>query len=62
MAALARPVREGDSWLVRISMAQAGRWLVERGQVPEDQLKDVPKELTSQELDKEKTLRSGVKY
>ncbi len=50
MVALARRTREGGSWLVRISLAQVGRWLVERGQVPEADLKDVPKEFTSAEL------------
>ncbi len=50
MVALARRVREGGSWLVRISLAQTGRWLVGRGQVPEAELKDVPKEFTPEEL------------
>src|SRR5262247_3993769 len=50
MVALARRAREGGSWLVRISLAQTGRWLVGRGQVPEAQLKDVPKEFTPEEL------------
>jgi len=50
MVALARRAREGGSWLVRISLAQTGRWLVGRGQVPEAQLKDVPKEFTPDEL------------
>jgi len=52
MVALARRVREGGSWLVRISLAQTGRWLVGRGQVPEAELKDVPKEFTPAELDR----------
>jgi crotonobetainyl-CoA:carnitine CoA-transferase CaiB-like acyl-CoA transferase len=52
MVALARRTREGGSWLVRISLAQVGRWLVERGQVPEAELKDVPKEFTSAELER----------
>ena len=47
MVALARRAREGGSWLVRISLAQTGRWLVGRGQVPEAELKDVPKEFTA---------------
>ena len=34
MVALARRAREGGSWLVRISLAQTGRWLVGRGEVP----------------------------
>ena len=50
MVALARRTRQGGSWLVRISLAQTGRWLVERGQVPEVELKDVPKEFTPAEL------------
>ena len=52
MVALARRVREGGSWLVRISLAQTGRWLVGRGQVPETDLKDVPKEFTPEELER----------
>jgi len=52
MVALARRAREGGSWLVRISLAQTGRWLVGRGQVPEAQLKDVPKEFTAPELER----------
>src|SRR5215831_5020067 len=35
MVALGRRAREGGSWLVRISLAQTGRWLVGRGQVAE---------------------------
>ena len=50
LVALARRTREGGSWLVRISLAQVGRWLVERGQVPEAELKNVPKEFTAEEL------------
>jgi crotonobetainyl-CoA:carnitine CoA-transferase CaiB-like acyl-CoA transferase len=50
MVALARRAREGGSWLVRISLAQTGRWLVNRGQVPEAQLGDLPKEFTAAEL------------
>ena len=45
MVALARRAREGGSWLVRISLAQTGRWLVDRGEVPQAALKDVDKEL-----------------
>jgi crotonobetainyl-CoA:carnitine CoA-transferase CaiB-like acyl-CoA transferase len=50
MVALARRAREGGSWLVRISLAQTGRWLVGRGEVPEAQLRDVAKEFTADEL------------
>src|SRR5881398_2380040 len=52
MVALARRAREGGSWLVRISLAQTGRWLVGRGEVPKSDLKDVPKEFTSAELER----------
>jgi crotonobetainyl-CoA:carnitine CoA-transferase CaiB-like acyl-CoA transferase len=52
MVALARRAREGGSWLVRISLAQTGRWLVGRGQVPEIALKDVSKEFTPAELER----------
>jgi crotonobetainyl-CoA:carnitine CoA-transferase CaiB-like acyl-CoA transferase len=52
MVALARRAREGGSWLVRISLAQVGRWLVERGQVPEAELKDLTKEFTPAEIER----------
>lgn len=50
LVALGRRVREGGSWLVRCSLAQTGRWLVGRGQVPETELKEVPQEFTPEEL------------
>jgi len=50
MVALGRRAREGGSWLVRISLAQTGRWLVSRGQVPESALKNVPKDFTPEEI------------
>jgi crotonobetainyl-CoA:carnitine CoA-transferase CaiB-like acyl-CoA transferase len=50
MVALARRAREGGSWLVRISLAQTGRWLVGRGEVPEAELGSVPAEFTPAEL------------
>jgi crotonobetainyl-CoA:carnitine CoA-transferase CaiB-like acyl-CoA transferase len=52
MVALARRTREGGSWLVRISLAQVGRWLVERGEVPEAALKDVPQDFTPAEIER----------
>ena len=48
--ALNRRTREGGSWLVRISLAQVGRWLVEHGQVPESHLENVPAEFTPEEI------------
>ena len=52
LVALARRVREGGSWLVRNSLAQTGRWIVERGEVPTATLKDVPAEFTPAELER----------
>jgi crotonobetainyl-CoA:carnitine CoA-transferase CaiB-like acyl-CoA transferase len=52
MVALTRRAREGGSWLVRISLAQVGRWLVGRGEVPESALQNVPKEFTPEELER----------
>ena len=52
LVALARRVREGGSWLVRVSLAQTGRWLVDRGQVPESQLQGVPGEFTPEEIER----------
>ena len=52
MVALARRAREGGSWLVRISLAQTGRWLVGRGQVRQAALENVPKEFTPAELER----------
>jgi hypothetical protein len=37
---------------VRISLAQTGRWLVSRGEVPEARLKDVPKDFTPAEIER----------
>ena len=50
LVALERRTREGGSWLVRISLAQTGRWLVGHGQVPYDDAKDVPTEFTPEEI------------
>jgi crotonobetainyl-CoA:carnitine CoA-transferase CaiB-like acyl-CoA transferase len=52
MVALARRAKEGGSWLVRISLAQTGRWLVDRGEVPAASLKDVPKEIPQADIDR----------
>ena len=51
LVALERRTREGGSWLVRISLAQTGRWLVGGGQVPQAELSDVPKEFTTEEIE-----------
>jgi len=52
MEALARRAREGGSWLVRTSLAQIGKYLVDLGQVPEASLKGVAPEFTPAELDR----------
>lgn len=52
MVALARRAQEGGSWLVRISLAQAGKWLLDQGQVPESDLGDIAEEFTPDELER----------
>ena len=52
MVALGKRAREGGSWLVRISLAQVGKWIVDLGEVPADALKGVPEEFTAAELDR----------
>ena len=50
MVALARRVTEGGSWLVRVSLARTGKWIVERGTI--EDFASVPKDLESEELKK----------
>jgi CoA-transferase family III len=50
MVALARRAREGGSWLVRLSLAQIGKWLVDFGEVPEPTLKDVPADFPAADI------------
>ncbi len=50
LAALARRAREGGTWLVRISLAQTGRFIVGRGEIPESRLQNVPKEFSPEEI------------
>jgi hypothetical protein len=50
LLALQRRTSEGGSWLVRLSLAQTGHWLVGHGQVPDADLRGVPKEFTPEEL------------
>jgi hypothetical protein len=52
MVALARRAREGGSWLVRISLAQTGKWLVDQGEVPEAQLKGIEAEFYPAEIER----------
>jgi crotonobetainyl-CoA:carnitine CoA-transferase CaiB-like acyl-CoA transferase len=48
LVALARRAREGGSWLVRVSLARTGKWIVDRGFV--EDFASIPKELGEQEL------------
>ena len=50
LLALARRAREGGSWLVRISLAQTGSWLVGCGQVPKAELREVPEDFSLDEI------------
>ncbi len=52
MAALTRRAREGGSWLVRISLAQVGKWITDLGEIPAAALRDVPGEFTANELER----------
>ena len=52
MIALKRRVEEGGSWMVRISLAQVGKWIVDLGEVPTAALADVQKEFLAEELDR----------
>ena len=50
IVALNKRIHEGGSWLVRISLAQVGRWLGSQGEIPETRLKDVASEFTPEEI------------
>jgi crotonobetainyl-CoA:carnitine CoA-transferase CaiB-like acyl-CoA transferase len=52
MIALKRRAEEGGSWLVRISLAQVGKWIVDLGEVPEGSLRGLPTEFSAEELDR----------
>jgi crotonobetainyl-CoA:carnitine CoA-transferase CaiB-like acyl-CoA transferase len=56
MVALARRAREGGSWLVRISLAQVGKWIVDLGEVPEAAARDAPAEFSPAELESWSTM------
>ncbi len=56
MVALERRAREGGSWLVRISLAQVGKWIVDLGEVHAAALKDVATEFTADELERWSTV------
>lgn len=52
MAALARRTREGGSWLVRVSLAQVGKWIVDLGEVPPEALVTMPAGFSASELER----------
>lgn len=52
MVALKRRAEIGGSWLVRISLAQVGKWIVDLGEVPPASLRDVPSEFAPEEIDR----------
>jgi len=56
MVALERRAREGGSWLVRISLAQVGKFIVDLGEVPAMALKDVAAEFAPDELERWSTV------
>src|SRR6516164_11646177 len=56
MVALLRRTQEGGSWLVRISLAQVGKWILDLGEVPQPALSDVPAEFTPAELERWSTV------
>jgi len=61
MVALERRAREGGSWLVRISLAQVGKFIVDLGEVPAPALKDVPAEFATDEVDRWSTVSKTPK-
>lgn len=52
MIALARRAAEGGSWLVQVSLARVGQWIVERGLVDAAALASLPADLDKEELDR----------
>src|SRR5580658_3788527 len=51
MEALRRRATVGGSWLVRISLAQVGKWIVDLGEVDANAARDAPAEFTPAELE-----------
>jgi crotonobetainyl-CoA:carnitine CoA-transferase CaiB-like acyl-CoA transferase len=51
IVALARRVREGGSWLVRVSLVRTGRWIVDCGDSGAATLANLPVELPQAEID-----------
>ena len=49
--ALARRRREGGSWLVRVALARVGKFIVDRGVVPDPEWRGLPDELSPEVLE-----------
>jgi hypothetical protein len=50
MVALSRRAQEGGSCLVRVALARVGKWIVDRGVLPDEAWRGVPDELPPEEL------------
>ncbi len=50
MVALARRATEGGSWMVRASLATAGRWIVDRGVLPKSAYAAMPADLPAETI------------
>ena len=50
MVALERRAREGGSWVVRVALARVGKWIVDRGIVPDAEWRAAPADLTDAEI------------
>jgi crotonobetainyl-CoA:carnitine CoA-transferase CaiB-like acyl-CoA transferase len=48
--ALARRAREGGSWEVRVALARVGKWIADRGTLPEEAFRKTPAEVPPEEL------------
>jgi hypothetical protein len=48
--ALERRAREGGSWLVRVALARVGKWIADRGLLPQEVSEAVAPELPEPEL------------
>ena len=51
MVALARRAEVGGSWLVRVALARVGKWIVDRGVLPDGAWRGVPDDLPPAELE-----------
>jgi len=50
IVALERRAREGGSWLVRVALARVGRWIADRGTLPDSAWRGLPGDLPEAEL------------